>query len=163
MTRRGIQHYMVHAIRMPWAAAATPRRPNHETTRSLVRIQTECVWGTVGVRAQSVCHPALSTCIEHMRTPEVEPGSQAWEACMMPLHYVRWCLCSNKQLNRLARCLYIFAFSVISWSPGCSSSMTESSDSDTPYPDRMLEFHIGLSTDIPWEGTPDLVVTSFAP
>ena len=27
----------------------------------------------------------------HMRTPGVEPGSQAWEACMMPLHYVRPC------------------------------------------------------------------------
>ena len=26
-----------------------------------------------------------------MRTPGVEPGSQAWEACMMPLHYVRHC------------------------------------------------------------------------
>ena len=26
---------------------------------------------------------------ELMRTPEVEPGSQAWEACMMPLHYMR--------------------------------------------------------------------------
>ena len=25
-----------------------------------------------------------------MRTPGVEPGSQAWEACMMPLHYVRF-------------------------------------------------------------------------
>ncbi len=24
-----------------------------------------------------------------LRTPGVEPGSQAWEACMMPLHYVR--------------------------------------------------------------------------
>ena len=24
-----------------------------------------------------------------MRTPGVEPGLQAWEACMMPLHYVR--------------------------------------------------------------------------
>ena len=24
-----------------------------------------------------------------LRTPEVEPGSQAWEACMVPLHYVR--------------------------------------------------------------------------
>ena len=24
-----------------------------------------------------------------MRTPGVEPRSQAWEACMMPLHYVR--------------------------------------------------------------------------
>ena len=26
----------------------------------------------------------------HMRTPGVEPGSQAWEACMIPLHYVRF-------------------------------------------------------------------------
>ena len=26
-----------------------------------------------------------------MRTPGVEPGSQAWEACMMPLHYMRSC------------------------------------------------------------------------
>ena len=26
---------------------------------------------------------------EAMRTPGVEPGSQAWEACMMALHYVR--------------------------------------------------------------------------
>ena len=25
-----------------------------------------------------------------VRTPGVEPGSQAWGACMMPLHYVRW-------------------------------------------------------------------------
>ena len=24
-----------------------------------------------------------------MRTPGIEPGSQAWEACMIPLHYVR--------------------------------------------------------------------------
>ena len=26
---------------------------------------------------------------QQMRTPGVEPGSQVWEACMMPLHYVR--------------------------------------------------------------------------
>ena len=25
-----------------------------------------------------------------LRSPGVEPGSQAWEACMMPLHYVRY-------------------------------------------------------------------------
>ena len=25
-----------------------------------------------------------------MRMPGVEPGSQAWEACMMPLHYMRF-------------------------------------------------------------------------
>ena len=27
--------------------------------------------------------------LTEMRMPGVEPGSQAWEACMMPLHYVR--------------------------------------------------------------------------
>ncbi len=26
-----------------------------------------------------------------LRMPGVEPGSQAWEACMMPLHYMRMC------------------------------------------------------------------------
>ena len=26
---------------------------------------------------------------KEMRMPGVEPGSQAWEACMMPLHYMR--------------------------------------------------------------------------
>ena len=26
-----------------------------------------------------------------MRQPEVEPGAQAWEACMLPLHYWRSC------------------------------------------------------------------------
>ena len=30
------------------------------------------------------------THLESLRTPGVEPGSQAWEACMMPLHYVRY-------------------------------------------------------------------------
>ena len=26
----------------------------------------------------------------NLRMPGVEPGSQAWEACMMPLHYMRF-------------------------------------------------------------------------
>ena len=26
---------------------------------------------------------------ENMRTPGIEPGAQAWEACMLPLHYER--------------------------------------------------------------------------
>ena len=30
-----------------------------------------------------------------MRMPGVEPGSQAWEACMIPLHYMRSHLCST--------------------------------------------------------------------
>jgi hypothetical protein len=33
----------------------------------------------------------LNVFITKLRTPGVEPGSQAWEACMMPLHYVRSC------------------------------------------------------------------------
>ena len=28
---------------------------------------------------------------DKLRMPGVEPGSQAWEACMMPLHYMRFC------------------------------------------------------------------------
>ena len=37
-----------------------------------------------------------------MRTPGVEPGSQAWGACMMPLHYVRssWLQMGPKHRNR---------------------------------------------------------------
>ena len=60
MTRRGIQHNMMHAIRMPWAAVATPRRPSHETTRSLVRIQTKYVWvHTVGGLTTGPVKPPL--------------------------------------------------------------------------------------------------------
>ena len=29
---------------------------------------------------------------KQMRMPGVEPGSQAWEACMIPLHYMRLAL-----------------------------------------------------------------------
>ena len=47
----------------------------------------------------------LKTRVEHMRTPVVEPGPQAWEACMMPLHYVRQCQCSSTQL-----CIYIYIY-----------------------------------------------------
>ena len=31
----------------------------------------------------------ISKSIAKMRMPGVEPGSQAWEACMIPLHYMR--------------------------------------------------------------------------
>ena len=27
--------------------------------------------------------------LQKMRMPGVEPGSQAWEACLIPLHYMR--------------------------------------------------------------------------
>ena len=37
----------------------------------------------------------------NLRPPEVEPGSQAWEACMMPLHYRRfWAMCRVVLLER---------------------------------------------------------------
>ena len=42
-----------------------------------------------------------------------------------------------------------------------SGSVTESSDSDTLRPERMLGLHTGLSKDAPWEArTPDLDVNS---
>ena len=34
--------------------------------------------------------PVLSRALCVVRTPGVEPGSQAWEACMIPLHYMRF-------------------------------------------------------------------------
>ena len=42
---------------------------------------------------------------EQMRMPGVEPGSQAWGACMMPLHYMRcWsCLGPRHQGSKALR------------------------------------------------------------
>ena len=31
-----------------------------------------------------------------LHQPGIEPGAQAWEACMLPLHY--WCLKWHKKL-----------------------------------------------------------------
>ena len=39
--------------------------------------------------AVAACASRLPLCTAgHVRMPGVEPGSQAWEACMMPLHYM---------------------------------------------------------------------------
>ena len=54
--------------------------------------------------ASAMSASSMSFCVdppflakEEMRTPGVKPGSQAWEACMMPLHYVRlWVLLRKK-------------------------------------------------------------------
>ena len=46
-------------------------------------------------------HPAAGG--PTLRTPGVEPGSQAWEACMMPLHYVRWCQGSELTIEEYMR------------------------------------------------------------
>ena len=43
----------------------------------------------VGVGCDTEGIPSLSDIRIKMRMPGVEPGSQAWEACMMPLHYMR--------------------------------------------------------------------------
>ena len=37
-----------------------------------------------------------------VRTPGVEPGPQAWGACMMPLHYVRWWQCASGEVQYAA-------------------------------------------------------------
>ena len=44
--------------------------------------------------AVAACASRLPLCTAgHVRMPGVEPGSQAWEACMIPLHYMRFWLC----------------------------------------------------------------------
>ena len=48
---------------------------------------------TAHLAARTSSRPTTS-CARHLpwrelRMPGVEPGSQAWEACMMPLHYMR--------------------------------------------------------------------------
>ena len=52
-------------------------------------------------------HIAAAPACPEMRAPGVEPGSQAWEACTMPLHYVRhevhstaWPTSQSKTLGR---------------------------------------------------------------
>ena len=37
-----------------------------------------------------------------MRMPGVEPGSQAWEACMIPLHYMRRNICRQSLILHVA-------------------------------------------------------------
>ena len=42
------------------------------------------------------------------RTPGVEPGSQAWEACMMPLHYVRsWRQAAAQQVKNCSNMTFM--------------------------------------------------------
>ena len=49
--------------------------------------------------AVAACASRLPLCTAgHVRMLGVEPGSQAWEACMMPLHYMRCCaLIANRR------------------------------------------------------------------
>ena len=42
-----------------------------------------------GTAVPSPEDPVLLFTLHALRTPGLEPGSQAWEACMMPLHSVR--------------------------------------------------------------------------
>jgi hypothetical protein len=52
--------------------------------------RTISVLSDAAVRCEFACPIRhLGVILINLRTPGVEPGSQAWEACMMPLHYVR--------------------------------------------------------------------------
>ena len=39
----------------------------------------------------SQCMDTYRHVLKNMCMPGVEPGAQAWEACMLPLHYMRFC------------------------------------------------------------------------
>ena len=64
----------------------TPVNASAASVRGVARVSRERHGRVAHVRSAKPCG-----CGAHMRTPGVEPGSQAWEACMMPLHYVRRC------------------------------------------------------------------------
>ena len=54
----------------------------------------------------------------NMRMPGVEPGSQAWEACMMPLHYMRLRILANMLDGELHPNCFDFACSeLVKFSP----------------------------------------------
>ena len=103
------------AMNKTWAAAATPRRPSHWTTRSLVRIQTEYVWVLRGKHAARL--PPLNTCMEQMRTQGVAPGPHAWEACKMTLRYVLVPMFEQAAQQTCSSCIHIHILRhfVVSW------------------------------------------------
>ena len=68
-------------------AASTPPRPT--SMRVGRRPATARLAASTSPRPTSICVRHLPW--EELRMPGVEPGSQAWEACMMPLHYMRFC------------------------------------------------------------------------
>ena len=43
--------------------------------------------------------PNIGEAEEKVRMPGVKPGSQAWEACMMPLHYMRYSSLGSDMLS----------------------------------------------------------------
>ena len=150
-------HSRLHdAHNMPSTAAATPRRTNHQMlTRSLVRIQTEYVWVLRGQTATP----------QHLHRADAHTGSRPRATCMGGLQNDAP-LCAGAYV-RTSSSTDLPVTYTYSHSPslrgllGCSSSLTESSDSDTPYPARALEFHTGLGNDAPWEArTLDLEVNS---
>ena len=54
----------------------------------------------------------LLVILDALRTPGVKPGSQAWGACMMPLHYVR-CWCHREVTTQ--RQPSIFRMHIVQW------------------------------------------------
>ena len=89
------------AFAYAWAAVATmPRTPTHRSPYCCAQQGPQPARvkrATARLRMRdSRClaitqdhHPLFGA--QSMRTPGVEPGSQAWGACMMPLHYARRC------------------------------------------------------------------------
>ena len=84
------------AATMPVALAA--HRPPRATNPTPPRPPTTA-------DAADTAYRELSSCIHEggtsTRTPGVEPGSQAWEACVMLLHYVRSCIKSERFVDLL--------------------------------------------------------------
>ena len=71
---------------------------------ALLRTSHDQFHCTVSRRAHQLSSSIAS---KDMRTPGVEPGSQAWEACMMPLHYMRLQGCGHLEptpCTRAATC-----------------------------------------------------------
>ena len=77
--------------------------PLHWTARpwhGMVQAICDVLLGTAGVWVVLTSMPRRPSHTGRlkMRTPGVEPGSQAWEACMMPLHYVRRCYKTSRAI-----------------------------------------------------------------
>lgn len=54
----------------------------------------------------STCVSVHTNGYQHLRMPGVEPGSQAWEACMMPLHYMRYALPKSGVCIHMVECVF---------------------------------------------------------
>ena len=60
-----------------------------------------------------------------MRMPGVEPGSQAWEACMIPLHYMRVMMWKNHSYCRHKRLALCISYKVWMLESRCSQETSK--------------------------------------